>query len=268
MKGLIIHTDENSIIIRAADERKFEASHGAIKSTLSPKVGDNVDFDIDGDKITTVYILRQSLNLDQSLDKAKAAAGNFYNDVAGTINEENLQKAKVIAAQTAAKAKGVIQAVDLSSMANVSTNFNAHNKFALFIVISMFVSMFLPMVRIFGVSQNYFDLVQGGTLQVIFLTLASASLLLGLPRIVTRGLSIICLITVCSPIYDGIVFVQEMAQLSRSSGFRAKDLIGLIKHLNVGFYLLVLSTLLFAIMQLMPMYQVNKKFILSPKPAV
>ena len=66
MKGLIIHTDENSIIIRAADERKFEASHGEIKSTLSPKVGDNVDFDIDGDKITTVYILRQSLNLDQS----------------------------------------------------------------------------------------------------------------------------------------------------------------------------------------------------------
>lgn len=262
MKGLIIHTDEKKIIIRAEDERKFDVSQNEVKSELSPKVGDSVDFDIRDGIANEVYILRQSANLDESLDKAKSVAGNLYNEVAGSINEQNLKKAKDIASQTATKAKGAIQSVSLPS------TFNVYNKFTLLIVVTMFVSMFLPMVRIFGVSQNYFELVEGGSLQVIFLLLTGASLVIGLPRIVTRVLSVICLITVCSPIYDGIAFLQEMDQFSRSSGFSVKDLLKLLKPLNVGFYALTASTLLFAIMQFLPMYQANRKLVFSGNPVI
>lgn len=269
MKGNILHITTDSVVIRADNEQKFEVAHHEFKSQIKPNVGDEVDFDITDDAAHSVYILRQSATMDDHIGNAKTAASKLYNQAKGNLNEENLNKAKDLASTTAAKAKESFNNIDFSKASNAvksinlpaSVGFKIHNKFAVLVLVLMFISMILPIFRIFNESQSYFKLVESTGLQTMFLFLTLASLLMGLPRMVSRILSVIFIIALCVPIYDGLSFLNDMRGFSDSVGIDGEMMKQVLRNMKLGLPLLLISTLIFAVLQVLPWYQTNEKFL-------
>ena len=254
MKGEILHVAAGIAVIRAEDNNKFEVSVSEFKSDVTPNVGDFVDFDITDNKAHTVYITKHVATMDDRLDKAKDFAGGLYNQAKNNINEENINKAKELASVTASKAKDFLDKIDFSSM----NNFKIHNKFAVLVLITLFISMILPMFSFFGESNSYFKLVDGTGLQTTFMVLTLISLLLGLPRIITRITAIIFLVALCVPIYDGFSFLSDMGGLFG----RGNNVIGMIvDNMKIGLPLLFISAVLFSLLQILPGYKTNDVFI-------
>lgn len=266
MKGKILHITAESVVIRADDDQKFEVANSEFKSQVNPNIGDEVDFDITEGAAHSVYVLRQSASIDDHIGNAKTAANKFYNQAKGNLNEENLNKAKKLASTVASKAKGSLSNIDLSKATSAvksvnlasSGNFKAHNKFAVLVLVALFVSMILPMFKMFNETQSYFDLVDGTGLQSTFIVLTLISLLLGLPRIISRFLSIIFLITLCIPLYDGFSFIKDMGSLF---GPRSNLTQVVLQNMQLGLPLLFITGLLFAILQMLPGYKTNEKFL-------
>jgi len=270
MKGQILHISESTLIIRAENDQKLEVSISEIKSEITPHVGDDVDFDIIEEKAVNIFILRQTASLDEHLTSAKKMAGNLYSKAKGQLNEENAKKAKDLASQATNKAKESLKNIDYSKATDAIKNLKLptntgvtqlHNKFSFLIVVLIFISMILPLVDIgFGSSQSYFQLVESNSLMVIFLLLSGISLLLGLPRLITRSVSVIFLIIVSMPVYDGINALNDMGMLSSRRGFDLDDLDPFFNMIQIGFPLLVISIVIFAVLQILPFYQVSNKF--------
>ncbi|MBA6291255.1 hypothetical protein H4J58_09410 [Colwellia sp. MB3u-70] len=270
MKGQILHISESTLIIRAENDQKLEVSISEIKSEITPHVGDTVDFDIIEEKAVNIFILRQTASLDEHLNSAKEMAGNLFSKAKGQLNEENAQKAKNLASQATNKAKESLKNIDYSKATNAIKNIKLptntgtaklHNKFAFLIVVLIFISMVLPLVDIgFGSSQSYFQLVESNSLMVIFLLLSAVSLVLGLPRLITRSVSIIFLIIASMPVYDGINALNDMGMFSSRRRSNLDGLDPFFDIIQIGMPLLVISIVIFTILQMLPFYQVSNKF--------
>jgi len=83
-----------------------------------------------------------------------------------------------------------------------------HNKLAVLVLVTLLISMILPMFSLLGESKSYFKLVDGTGIKTTFMVLTLISMLLGLPRIFSRITAVIFLIAMCVPIYDGLAFVK------------------------------------------------------------
>ncbi len=91
MQGKILNISGVFALIRAENQDKFEVPLSEIKSELSPRVGDDVDFDLVEGKVTSVYILRQSASIDEHLSAAKDTANHIYQKVkAGELKQWKL----------------------------------------------------------------------------------------------------------------------------------------------------------------------------------
>lgn len=268
MKGTILHITDNKFVIRAENNDKLEASISEIKSDLSPRVGDEVDFELSEQGVHCVYILRQSPSLDDHIEKTKEVAGSLYSQAKNSINEENVQKAKALASEAANKAKETFKNVDLAKATDTIKSVNIssvekyplYNKFSLIVLVTIFISMLLPLVKIpFASPQSYFQMVDATNLQVIFFILSAASLVLGLPRLITRICSIVFLVTLTMPIYDAINFLHDMRQATSARTFTREA----YKMIEFGLPVLLLSTVLFTLIQVLPWYQTSPKFLQS-----
>lgn len=254
MKGEILHVTGGVAVIRAGDSNKFEVDISEFRSDFNPTVGDLVDFDITDGKAHTIYITRHVATMDDRLDKAKDFAGGLFNQAKNNINEENINKAKKLASATASKVKNSLSKIDLSS----ANNFKIHNKFAVLVLVSLFISMVLPMFNFLGDSKSYFKLVDVTGLQTTFMALTLISLLFGLPRIVSRITAVIFLVALCVPIYDGFSFLSDMGSLFGTGN----NMIGMVlKNMKIGLPLLFISTIIFVILQILPGYKTNEIFI-------
>ncbi|GIU03512.1 hypothetical protein TUM4261_01280 [Shewanella sp. c952] len=268
MKGTILHITAELTIIRGENEQKFEVTPDKFSSQVSPAISDEVDFDVTDGTAHNIYVLRTTTAADKGLNKAKAVAANLYSQARNSVNEENISKARIFAAATAGKTKESVNNIDFSKASNalksISTpggnGFKIHNKFSSFVLITLFISMILPLAQIFNESQSYFQLVESTGFQLVFIFLALFSLLLGLPRVVSRILALIFLIVLCVPIYDAFSYFDDMRGYSGSLGLDKEMLRMLFDTMRLGLPLLLVSTLLFAILQLLPWYQTNEKF--------
>jgi len=266
MKGKILHLTADFSVIRADDDQKFKVAINEFKSQVSPNVGDEVDFDITDGVAHSIYVLRQANAMDEHISHAKTAANKLYNQAKGNLNEENLNKAKDLASTAAVKAKDSLSNIDFSKATSAvkavdlasSGNFKVHNKLAVVVLVSLFVSMILPMFKMFNQSQSYFDLVDSTGLLSTFMVLTLVSLLLGLPRVITRVLSIIFLITLCIPLYDGFAFIKDMGSLF---GARSNLMQVVVQNMQLGLPLLLITTALFGVLQVLPGYKTNENFL-------
>lgn len=266
MKGVILHVTDELLIIRAENQEKYEVSLSEIKSQLTPHEGDEVDFELSEQGAHSVYILRKSHTLDDHIEKTKEVAGNLYGHAKNSINEENIQKAKEFASDAANKAKESLKKVDLSKARNILptseqshiSKFPLYNKFSVVVLVTVFIAMILPLVKIpFAGTQSYFQLVEGVSLQVIFLILSLIGLIIGLPRFFTRICSVLFLITLCLPIYDAYNYLDDMRQMTSASKFTKEA----YKMLQIGVPMLAIASFLYALIQILPWYQTNPKFL-------
>lgn len=276
MQGKILNITGAFALIRAENQDKFEVPLSKIKSEISPRVGDDVDFDLIEGRVESVYILRQSAYIDDHLSSAKETANHIYKKVKSNINEENLEKAKDLAAKATDKVKEKIQSIDVSKaketlrsidMPNLNLNsasrLSVHNKFALFTLTCLFVSMLLPAVDLgLGTTVSYIELVDSMTLQIIFMIASSVSLAIGAPRFISKMLCAICLVTILIPIYEVFSSLTELANLGREFGITDKSVINsLMKTVKIGLPMLIISFLLFFFTTLLPRYKTSSIFI-------
>lgn len=147
-------------------------------------------------------------------------------------------------------------------------NFTVHNKFAVSVLVILFVSMMLPLVNLsFAPSLSYFELVKDSNLQVIFFLLCAVSFVLGLPRIVTRTISIIFIIVILMPAYNALSPLIKMGSSMNNTG----PLKGIFNNMawlkdvqeviSIGLPLFIVSIVVFTFLQFMPHYQTNQKWI-------
>ncbi|SQH77828.1 conserved membrane protein of unknown function [Shewanella benthica] len=269
MKGTILHTSSESTVIRGENEQKFEVTPDKFSSLINPNVGDEVDFDIIDGTAHNVYVLRSVATIEEGLSKARVIVENLYSQAINSVNEENLRKVKKMASTTVGKAKESLNYIELSKTngALKSINlprlisFKVHNKFSSFVLITLFISMILPLAQIFNESQSYLQLVENTGFQLLFITLTLFSLLLGLPRFVSRILALIFLITLSVPIYDAFSYFDDMRGYASSFSLDKDMLKMLLDTMRIGLPLLLISSVLFAILQLLPWYQTNEKFL-------
>lgn len=279
MQGKILNISGVFALIRAENQDKFEVPLSEIKSELSPRVGDDVDFDLVEGKVTSVYILRQSASIDEHLSAAKDTANHIYQKVKSNINEENLDRAKELAAKATGKAKEKLQAIDLSKAKETLTSvemptlssvsgLTVHNKFALFSLTCLFISMLLPAVNLgylgFDTPASYFDLVDSVTVQVIFMLASAVSLAIGAPRFISKALCVICLVTVVAPLYEAYDSISGLVDAGREFGIKEKSISKqLTKAIEIGLPILVISILLFFVTTLLPRYKTSSMFSAS-----
>ncbi|WP_412500787.1 hypothetical protein [Shewanella chilikensis] len=276
MQGKILNISGACALIRAENQDKLEVPLSEIKSELSPRVGDDVDFDLVEGKVVSVYILRQSTSIDQHLSAAKDTANHIYQQVKSNINEESLERAKALAAKATGKAKEKLQAIDLSKTKETLTSvemptlssvsgLSLHNKFALFTLTCLFVSMLLPAVNLgFDTTVSYWKFVDNVTLQVIFMLVSAVSLAIGAPRFVSKTLCVICLVTVVAPLYDVYNSISEVVDAGREFGIKEKNITSqLMKAIEIGLPILLISILLFFITTLLPRYKTSSMFSAS-----
>ncbi|TVP16343.1 hypothetical protein [Shewanella sp. KCT] len=276
MQGKILNITGKFALIRSENTDKFEVPLSEIKSELFPRIGDNVDFDLVEGKVESVYILRQSAPIDEHLFTAKNTANHIYKKVKSNINEENLDRAKELASMATGKAKANLQAINLSKAKealkfvemtplNGTSGVSVHNKFALFTLTCLFVSMLLPAVNLgIGVSTSYFELIDSITLQVIFMLASFVSLAIGAPRFISKTLCAICLITILIPLYQLFNSISDLANVGREFGVTNKSVIKqIMKSVEFGLPMLVISFSMFFLITLLPRYNTSPKFSAS-----
>lgn len=273
MKGNVLQINEDSLLLRGDDQKKYKCVIAELKSEVKPLVGDPVDFDVDGDLAIEVYILRANTKLDNLLTSVKSGSEAAMSQVKSHLTEENAQKIKQMTESAGLKAKelfaksteglksstagekakallgGSSDAVESADSptdlkASISKNL-IKQRFRVFCMLFLMVAAYMPLFEVWGQSGNFFDVVESNFL--LFMCIGGIlSLTFKLNINVYRVFAVLALFAVIYPFYD---LYSEFSEVSKSmSGMGLGNVMGsvmdeIMPMVGIGAYALVAAVI-------------------------
>lgn len=221
MKGTVLFVEaDKALVIRGEDDQKYQAAAAVVKSELTARVGDAVDFDVAEGQVQEVYILRNSSTVEEVASKAKAMAGEMLNTLRANANSENMHKAKAAVQAQSHKMAEQLKAVDYSQINTAMSKFQLHNLFGAVAFLVLLVSLFLPMASNQWIGHvSYAKALDGVTLQVCLLLLTGVGFVFGAPKPIARIVGWVALASVVYPLIDGYVQLNDQLSQMKQLGF-------------------------------------------------
>lgn len=269
MKGTILNTTENDILIRCSEGNKFSALVKDIKSSdVKPKVGDDVDFEVEDGKAVEVYILRTASAFENIAQTAAEKAASSISLVKSHMTEENKEKVRHLAAnasETVQKIGGElkgkagdiisnVKAGGLPAAINTTALKQLHNKFSVFALAMLFIFSFVNVFELEKyVSASYYSMVESSVFAFMLVACAIVAGL-GLHVWIYRILLGATLVVILKPFHELYTAASDAMSVAKDFGvdMGGSALDGVFSEITNGFVWFFILGLVLTLVTLVP----------------